>query len=190
MWGDLAGAVEGPKLLSQSSSKVGIQYLLHPIAQRHASITRRCGEAMGRSSIVGSNVSSYPIRNRHVTKMACPNWNSWKTPNEVFENLRFVPPVYGISSPCCLLSESHLCCMWSTFHYQLGRLSQSSKAISPIHFTQELSPNFVKSFGVFPPHQAAYTTLSCSSSYTMIQRQVTFSGSQDNSEYIGIWHFS
>jgi hypothetical protein len=73
MRGDLPGAVEGPKLLSHSSSKVGIQYLLHPIAQRHASITRRCGEAMGRSSIVGSNVSSYPIRNRHVTKMAWPN---------------------------------------------------------------------------------------------------------------------
>lgn len=140
MRGDLPGAVEGPKLLSHSSSKVGIQYLLHPIAQRHASITRRCGEAMGRSSIVGSNVSSYPIRNRHVTKMAWPNWNSWKTPNEVFENLRFVPPVYGISSPCCLLSESHLCCMWSTFHLQAWQAFPELKTYQPYPlYTRALS---------------------------------------------------
>ena len=190
MWGDLPGAVEGAKLLSEGSSMVGIQYLLRPIAQRHVSITRHSGEAMGKSSIACNDVFSYPIMNGHVTKMAWRDWYSWKTPNEVFENLRFVRPVYGISSPCCLLSESHLWCMWSTFHYQLGRLSQSSKAISPIHFAQEHSPDLVKSFGAFTLHEAAYTTFSRSSSYPIIQRHVTFSGSQDNMEYIGIWHFS
>ena len=103
MWGDLTGTVEGPKLLSHGSSKVGIQDLLHPIAQRHASISRRCGEAMGRSSIVGNNVSSYPIRNRHVTKMAWPGWNSWKTPNEVFEisALYHLYMAYHLLAACC-----------------------------------------------------------------------------------------
>jgi len=94
---------------------------------------------------------------------------------------------YHLLAACCQ-NHTFVACEALSI-YKLGRLSQSSKAISPIHFTQELSPNFVKSFRKYPLHQAAYTTLSCSSSYTMIQRQVTFPGSQDNSEYIGIWHF-
>lgn len=103
MWGAFPRTVEGAHLPIQGSAKVGIQYLQHPIVWQHASISRRSGETMESLSTGGNNVLLYPIRNRHITKMACPGWYSWKSLNDMFEYLRFVPPVCDISSPCCFV---------------------------------------------------------------------------------------